>query len=271
MDYPMGFLNRLRGKSRKPAETAEGGLAIAMIALPSQEWFDPAGLATEMARIAPENPPLRHVGTDDTVLSFEMGDFDAIVGLMPAPIPWSDLEGPCATAYWWPEAAACMKRHAAHYIVTLNAKATPLGLRVQLTRLISGILGTQPCTGVYWGDGTVVHSPEGFREASAGITEESFDPMLWIDFRIEPGQRGGVRLFTTGMAPFGLMEIEAENVRAQPQEVMERVPAFATYLITHGPVVSDGETMGLSATDKVLVRHLPSIFPERGIVYQLKF
>ena len=28
---------------------------------------------------------------------------------MPAPIPWSNLEGPCATAWWWPDATEKMK------------------------------------------------------------------------------------------------------------------------------------------------------------------
>src|SRR5689334_22912247 len=33
------------------------------------------------------------------------------VSLMPAPIPWSSLEGPCATSWWWPQATAQMRGH----------------------------------------------------------------------------------------------------------------------------------------------------------------
>jgi hypothetical protein len=73
------------------------------------------------------------------------------------------------------------------------------------------------------------------------------------------------------MNEFGLMEIEAQNARCSHAEILERVFGLAEYLITKGPVINDGETMGLSATDKIGVRHLPSMFPERGLVYQLRF
>jgi hypothetical protein len=267
----MGFLNRMFGKSGEPATPAGNGMVIAMIARPAAAWFDPALVTAAFAAQSSNGPALRHTATDDTVLTFDLGGIDAFVALMPAPIPWTDLEGPCATAPFWPEADAQMRTHVAHYVVTLTGAASPVGIRVLTTRLVGAILTAQACTGVYWGEGTLVHSPRAFLELSKDISEQSFDPALWIDFRLIPGERGSFTLFTTGMAAFGLMEIEAADARLSFDEIMERVLGLATYLINTGPVINDGETMGLTATDKVLVRHRPSIFPQRGKVYQLQF
>ena len=266
----MGFFNRASKKTSDQAKPAQGGQAIAMIALSEAAWFDPALLAEEFARFAPKDPPLLHVSTEGVGLGFELGDLQAVVAQMPAPIPWTDLEGSCAINRLWPEATEQMKTHTVHYIVTVFGAASPLRLRVLLTRLVAAILKVQPCVGVYWGSG-LVHSPERFLKASERVSEDSFDHTLWIDFRVVPGKRHGLTLFTSGMAEFGLMEIEAQNARCSHAEMLERVFGLATYLITKGPVINDGETMGLTATDKVGINHLPSMFPERGLVYQLRF
>src|SRR5690348_15763012 len=47
-------------------------------------------------------------GWDDGKLVINAHGGFLAVSLMRAPIPWSELEGPCATAWWWPEAEAAM-------------------------------------------------------------------------------------------------------------------------------------------------------------------
>ena len=47
----------------------------------------------------------RRPASTDNLLTFTIGEFTAAATLVPRPIPWSQLEGPAATAWYWPEAA----------------------------------------------------------------------------------------------------------------------------------------------------------------------
>src|SRR5262245_15463851 len=94
---------------------------------------------------------------DDTITCF-MGEELVVVSLMPAPIPWSDLEGPCATAWWWPEATARMRKHNSHLIVALMGESGDLIERhICLTYLVAAVAANTDAVGIYWGAGTVVH------------------------------------------------------------------------------------------------------------------
>ncbi|MGC3972441.1 MAG: hypothetical protein QM775_35380 [Pirellulales bacterium] len=85
------------------------------------------------------------------------------VSLMPAPIPWHDLEGPCATAWWWPEATEKMRRHTHHFLLAIiGGTLQPIARRVALTKLANAVVKATDSVGVYWGEGTLVHEPSAF-------------------------------------------------------------------------------------------------------------
>jgi len=45
---------------------------------------------------------------------------------------------------------------------------------------------------------------------------------------------------------------------------------IATYLIEQGPVIADGNTVGGSEEERVVVRHAPSMIDRPGLVYRLE-
>src|SRR4051812_3209045 len=53
----------------------------------------------------------------DGSLVFSLADASVAISMMPGPIPWSDLEGPCVTAYSWPAATMIMKAAKFHCLV----------------------------------------------------------------------------------------------------------------------------------------------------------
>jgi hypothetical protein len=115
-------------------------------------------------------------------LVFHFRDGMIAVALMPAPIPWSDLEGPCATSWWWEEATEKMRGHKYHFIVTvMGGTIPPVERRIILTNLVATVLRHTDAVGVYWAEGTVVAAPEAFLEQSEGISETQIPGQLWID------------------------------------------------------------------------------------------
>jgi len=208
---------------------------------------------------------------DDAFFGFDTSEGQVVCGLMPSPIPWDELEGPCATSPFWKNAANEMKGHKAHLIVT----ATPgdgdpiLGTRL-LTKAVAAILKTKGVVGVYWGAGTLVHSPAIFLEHAAQMSDDCLPLYLWVDFRVIADEGDTLTLFTTGMEPLGFMEIEMVKSHTEPTEAVDLVFNIAHYLLDNGPILKDGDTIGMSETQDVQIKHVPSIFAERGNVYRLE-
>ena len=91
----------------------------ALVALDSPHLPEPDELADALQQEFPDAPPFRPAGRTEALLTGQIGDYTFAVTLVPQPIPWSQLEGPCATAWYWPEAASDLRGHQAHLLLTL--------------------------------------------------------------------------------------------------------------------------------------------------------
>jgi hypothetical protein len=254
-----------------PNET-KPDLMLAMIALnnkylpPEQEIFD------FLKQMWPLTPEVSDVVRENDTVTFTISDNLGSIALIPAPIPWSELEGPCATAWYWPTACEALRGHKAHVIVSLNqASLQPTEQALLLTKLVAAVAATTNSAGIYWGAGTVVHSPEEFLNQSKDVSPESMPLMLWIDFRLQEEADGSFTMFTTGMEAFGLMEIEAVQVNKDPKELSSFVYDVAHYLLENGPIVQDGDTIGGSEIERIEVRYEASMWDSSKKVYRLVF
>ncbi|HEY1173675.1 MAG TPA: DUF4261 domain-containing protein [Verrucomicrobiae bacterium] len=207
---------------------------------------------------------------DDSFFGFNTSEGQIVCGLMPAPIPWEELEGPCETSPFWENATKEMRGHKAHLIVTANPRGeNPVNASRLLTKAVAAILKTKCGIGVYWGAGTLVNSSETFLEHAAQMSAECLPLYLWVDFRVVPDEGDTLTLFTTGMEALGLMEIEMVQAQIEPEEAVDLVFNFAHYLLENGPVLKDGDSIGMSETQHIQIQHAPSLFDVRGNVYRL--
>lgn len=202
-------------------------------------------------------------------LIFPCGDAQVAVSLMPAPIPWSQLEGPCATAMLWPDATEAMKQHTNFFLVAiLGGSMDPVERRVLLTRIVSKVVANTDCVGVYWGDGTLVHAPDTFLEFAPKARADDIPGPLWLDVRVEPNPDGSWRCFTTGMAPLGFAEIEVQSSSLDPGDLLEFIGDTACYIVNTRQHIPEGNTMGRTPTQQFQVRYGESMF-DRSQVMQL--
>jgi hypothetical protein len=205
----------------------------------------------------------------DSNLVFSLRDAQLAVSLMPLPIPWSELEGPCATAWWWPEATQALQSHTSHFLIALvGGSIEPVERRVTLTKVVSAVVRHSDAVGVYWGEGTLVHDPKEFVRQAKSASDRNIPGMLWLDVRVEQNPDGSFRCFTTGMAPLGFLEIEVEKSDLPPDELMGFVGDTACYIVNSRLQIPDGDTMGRSATEQYKVVHGASMF-DRPKVMQL--
>ena len=241
--------------------------AIAMVALSRPSL--PSALQLQKAlEEFPEASGFKDFKEDDAIITFRDAEGLGAVSLISAPIPWQHLEGPCATSWQWPEAAQMLRDHTNHLIVVRD-DTEPIAARLKLTSIIAALCSFPECIGIYWGEGGMVHSPKGFVTQSRLMSRQSLPLTLWIDFRGNRNPDGTATLFTQGLTSFGLMEIEVLNSTTAGSVLLDQAFNIAHYLLDRGSVLKDGDTIGLSAEEKIKVRLQPSMWNPNEQVYQI--
>ena len=217
-------------------------------------------------------PPLNASKTSDGLITCTLGDYTAGVTLVPRSIPWSQLEGPCATAWYWPDAAQSLRDHAAHLMITLVDEGGPaVEKSMRLTELAAASASASPAAGVFWGPSCLVHPTGAFLEQAVQMQPADLPLFLWIDFRIEQIEEGAARLYTTGLEALGQTELEVERFEGQPQQLLEFAYNVAHYQITESKSIEEGHTLGLTEEVQVTAHRTKSMLDESIDVIQLEF
>jgi hypothetical protein len=206
-------------------------------------------------------------------ISFSVGNDHVIIALMRVPFPQSDLEGPIATSVLWPKAAEELKGHTGHLIVTvLRQSDDPVDDSRMLTRVCTSVLATCPeAPGVYWGNATLLVPSKIFQEFATEIMPGMAPLHIWVDFRVGWTADGISSGFTSGMKALGHMEFETESARESPGDLRERFSSLAAYVLEHGPVIKDGDTVGEDEKERIRVVYAPSAFGHEGQVMRLEY
>lgn len=245
---------------------------LALIALERAEMPAAGVLAERFESLFPESLRPTIVESTDALLTISIADFTAAAALAPRPIPRSQLEGPCATAWYWPDAAEVLRGHAHHLMLTLiDEGGSPIVKSSHLTRLAAALADCTPSSAVFWGPSCLVHPPSAFVEQATQMTETDFPLFIWVDFRVEQLASGGVRLYTTGLEALGHAEIEVEQFDGTPQTLLEHVYNVAHYELAGNKDIGDGDTIGLTDQVQVVARRRPSMFDESLEVVELQF
>ncbi len=254
----------------KPSEKSR--LLLSMVALDRPSLPDAEEMLKSLASLSGTAVTAKTVEAKDNTLAFPFGGNTAAVALVPAPIPWSNLEGPCETAWWWPEAAARVQGHNSHLLVALGGENGDAVRRsLALTYLTAAVAAHVDAAGIFWGGGTLVHDPHAFLEEARSASAANLPLPLWIDFRIEANDNGTLRLFTTGMQALDKMEIEIPHSRHAATELFNFACSIADYLLSRGAEIRDGHTVGRRGDERVPAAHAPSMWDSEKMVLRLDF
>ncbi|HMP02277.1 MAG TPA: DUF4261 domain-containing protein [Gemmatales bacterium] len=247
-------------------------IALAFIPLSAPAKLSASAIVAELNRQWPDLPTPTSDPASDERLIFEMGETSAIVAMLPAPIPWSDLEGPCQTSWLWDEAEAALRPHQAHIIVTVMGEEDPVERSRLLTQFCAAVLATCPeALGVFWGSAALLVPAKVFLDVAREVMPEGPPLFIWVDVRVGLGDDGSLCAYTAGMEALGHMEFETENAPEQPGELRDRLFALASYLVENGPVIKDGDTVGQDASEQIRVVYADSVFGTEGKVMRLEY
>lgn len=247
-------------------------LGISMIMLTTDSPIRAKDVQRHLAENWPELPTVSDIEEKDGTLSLQIGDAGLIMAKMPAPIPWSELEGPCATSILWRNSVAEVKKHSIHWIVTVNGQLDPVALSRLLTQATAAAMAAcQTAIGVYWGNATLVIPKNIFIDFAKEMLPHGPPLHIWVDFRVGKDSQTSSSGFTAGMKALGLMEFEALESPESPSELRERLLALAGFVVENGPVIRDGDTVGEDSEERIRVVYSASAFGHDGKVMRLVY
>jgi Domain of unknown function (DUF4261) len=243
---------------------------VVSLILPEAKPVDPTRLEAALRKRVTEQDRFTGTEGEKGILLLRIAGGTAMVTLMEAPIPGQELQNVCRFAWYWREACETVNDHKAHLLVVLmGTKLSKLNSAVLQTRIVAALMEESDAVAVYWG--IALNSRKVFLERSAEVARDRPPTELWVDYRLGLDEVGRLSMSTDGLKEFNLMEIEAKDVTTPPQELYGLVQGMAAYLITKGPIIRDGDTVGASAKERIRVRHRPSYWRKGQRVYRLEF
>lgn len=190
-----------------------------------------------------------------------------IVRLIASPLPKGQIDDLCGSAWYWKEACEATAKHQAQAVVgVMGTGLDKLDARLLLTDAVVAMMDNNAIAS-YWLSS--LQSRDAFVRQATPMSRDSPPVWLWVNFRISNDIEKGFSLSTSGMDQFDLREIEAKDINRPGKDVFSLLHGMAQYLISNGPVIKDGETIGDSPGEKIQVRQGPSYWRDGLTVYRV--
>ncbi len=247
-------------------------VGLSMIMLTADVPIGVGDVQRQLAENWPDLPATTDAEEGEDSLSLQLGESFIVMAKMPGPIPWTELEGPCATSILWRNATEEVKQHKIHWIVTVNSDLDQVGNSTLLTKATAAALAAcSSAIGVYWGNATLVVPKGIFIDFAKEVLPHGAPLHIWVDFRVGKDSEKTSSGFTAGMKALGHMEFETQHSPEPPGELHKRLMGLADYVVENGPVIRDGDTVGEDAEERIRVVYSDSEFGHQGKVMRLVY
>jgi len=185
---------------------------------------------------------------------------DLVIGIrVDAPFSWP-IESMAQFAYWWPDALKDVARNTSFVSVVCSwSRHSRLDAHIRHLVLVRELVEQLPVIGVIWG--SVLIQPSVLKAEFNRLEQRELPFSVWVLIQFSKQPNGNILISTIGMRDFGQMEIETESTLPLDQ-TFDLVRKFGSYIIAKGPIVKDGETVGLTETQRIKVRYVRSFRPD---------
>jgi hypothetical protein len=200
--------------------------------------------------------------------AFETRIGQAVVGLIPAPVPKGEAEEAARYSVSALDRKWRLPPHKAHLVVTLHAQGDATTRISLLTSIVAALAESSPAVGIYWGDAGATHDPKFFREI-AKAREPIARLALWTGISIaREGQR--YSLLSLGMKQFELPDLLLVVPLAKSKDAIPFMFDLLGMAIEGGQPLPEGDTVGRTASEKLPVHYVPSPVDPKAKVWRVE-
>ncbi len=199
------------------------------------------------------------------------GNLVGILQHVGAPVPGGEAEDNAVGNILWKNGPKEVATHRSHVIVVVfrSEELEPIESATVLTRLAMMALELFDGFAVYWGAAPVTNSREVFELFAQSLADDLLPVQIWLKYSAERNPDGSFNLYTWGMGQFDLWDLELHRCRMDLADALDFAWSVAEYLLSEGPILKDGDTIGRSADERFPIQHAMSITPPRRPVYRI--
>ena len=245
-------------------------IALCMVPVSRDDALDIPAVIDHLRHSWSSLPAIDGVSVHQDSASFSVGLARIVLGRVPSPIPLAELKGPCSTATFWPNADIELQDHAAHIIVNVSAELDEIAMATLLTQVTASLVEVTPHgLGVFWRSSAKLIRRDVFAKIVAQQLPTGPPVDIWVDVRVAMDKRKRAFAFTTGMRSLGHAEIEVVSEPVSASDLAQRLIDVAGYLLTHGPVLQDGDCIAHESGETIRIAFCDSVFGHSAAVMQL--
>lgn len=241
-----GFFNK-SGKKQVETNTP----IVGMILLEDPNSLDMEGVITDLKKSWNLTITSKDLGESASVLN--INGYNIAIANMPVAIPGDEASTAAAYNYFWENGVEETKKHKGHIILAItNAGKDPVAENILFNQVAASILRNSNAIGLYLGNRTLMLEKEFYLTNSEILSEGDLPLYNWIYFGLR-AENGRQSVYTYGLADFGKQEMEIVNSTKDLEDLSQLMYNMASYVIAYDVTLKDGETIGMSADQKLKI------------------
>lgn len=181
---------------------------------------------------------------------YAVDDMRLVIGYMDFKIPNEEAEYWAKFNFLWDNAVEETATHKAHAIVTVIGDGTPQEKAILYTKAVTTLCKHENIIGVYADE--IVHEAKRFVEVSEIMKDDMLPIFNVVWFGLSQAEEG-ISGYTCGMKHFGKDEMEIVGSKHKPSQVSNMLIYMARYVIEQDVIFHDGETVGLTANQRLTI------------------
>ncbi len=208
-------------------------------------------------------------GTEGTI-TFSMEGEVVVLSTMPVQIPWGDIQQTAQYAYNWQTAEEDLKDHNSHMIVTLlSGNNTAVSRFGTLTKVLTAILATTDCIGIYQGSQCLLTPKDQYLDSAEALKSGQIPLHLWVYIGLRRGEKTNSG-YTYGLTAFDKLEMEFINAPLDLMELHSFLSHIGAYVVNSDVTFKSGETLGYTEDQKIRITQSKGTLVE-GESFKLEF
>jgi hypothetical protein len=247
-------------KKEKKTESHTNSAILGMVLLEDPNSFDLKGTVNELK--TKWKLKVNDNDADDKTAVLVIENYNVAIAVIPAKIPEEEVEKTAEYNYFWKNGVEETSKHQGHIVLSImNAGKNSVQENLLYSKVASAVMNNSKSIGIYIGGRTLVLKKDFYQANVEMMTEEDLPLYNWIYFGLRK-ENGKQSVYTYGLADFGKKEMEIVDSENSTEELNEIMFNLAHYIVAYDVTLKDGETIGLSAEQKLKITESKGRFLE---------